>query len=75
MTATTSSISQRKPSSFSTERKKGGSYVLTAGAVTALSAVTTATTVREVLDILSEVVRDSHPVSADGIGAASHVDA
>ena len=60
---------------FSTEKKKGGSYVLTADAVTALGAVTTATTVSEVLDILSEVVRASHPVTADGIGLATRTDA
>ena len=45
---------------FSTEKKKGGSYVLTSAAVTSLSSVSTSTTVSEVLDILSEVVKASH---------------
>jgi hypothetical protein len=61
----------RPATTFSTERKKGGSYVLTSAAVTALSAVTTATTVSEVLAILSTVTHDSHVVAANQIGLAS----
>ena len=59
---------------FSTEKKKGGAYALTSAAVTALGAVTTSSTVSDVLDILSEVVKDSHVVTSTGIGKASHVD-
>ena len=60
-----------KATTFSTERKKGGDYVLTSDAVTALAAVTTATTVREVLDVLSTVTKDSHVVAQGSIGKAS----
>lgn len=59
---------------FSVEKKKGGSYVLTAAAVTALGGLTTANTVSEALDILSEVVKDSHAVGASSIGKATSVD-
>lgn len=61
----------RPATTFSTERKKGGSYVLTADAVTALAAVTTATTVADVLAVLSTVTKDSHVVSATSFGKAS----
>ena len=64
-----------KSTVWSTEKKKGGAYPLDATAVTALSAVTTATTINEVMDILSEVVKASHVVSAGGIGNATRVDA
>lgn len=59
---------------FSTEKKKGGAYTLTSAAVTALGGLTTANTVSEVLDILSEVVKDSHVVGANSIGKATSVD-
>ena len=61
----------RPATTFSTERKKGGSYVLTAAAVTALGAVTTASTVSDVLAILSTVTKDSHAVTATSFGKAS----
>ena len=54
MTAETFSAVVRPASTFSTEKKKGGSYALTSAAVTALAAVTTASTVSDVLDILSK---------------------
>ena len=60
----------RPASTFSTEKKKGGS-TLTSAAVTALAAVTTATTVNDVLDILSEVTHASHEVDAGQIGKAT----
>ena len=64
-----------RPSSvFSTEKKKCGSAPLTAAAVTSLGAVTTATTVAEVLDILSEVVEADRVVTANTIGRATSVD-
>ena len=74
MTAETFTAVVRPATTFSTERKKGGDYVLTSAAVTALGAVTTATTVREVLAILSEVTKDSHVVAANQIGKASSVE-
>jgi hypothetical protein len=73
MTATTSTAVVRPASTFSTERKKGASYVLTAAAVTALAAVDETTTVREVLAILSEVTHASHEVAPNQIGKASSV--
>ena len=73
MTATTSTAVVRPASTFSTERKKGGSYKLTSAAVTSLAALTTASTVSEVLAILSEVTHASHAVSANSIGKASSV--
>ena len=73
MTATTSTAAVRPASTFSTERKKGASYTLTAAAVTALAAVDTTTTVREVLAILSEVTHASHVVAPGQIGKASSV--
>lgn len=75
MTAETFTASVAAASTFSTEKKKGGSYVLTSAAVTALGALTTSSTVSDALDILSTVVEDSHVVSGTGIGFAAHVDA
>ena len=71
MTATTHTVVVRPSSVFSTEKKKCGSAPLTAAAVTSLGAVTTATTVAEVLDILSEVVEADRVVTANSIGRAS----
>ena len=73
MTAETFSAVVRPASTFSTEKKKGGSYALTADAVTALGALTTASTVNDVLDILSTVTKDSHVVDAGQIGYATSV--
>ena len=73
MTAQVFTATVRPASTFSTERKKGGSYVLTATAVTALGAVTTASTVSDVLAILSTVTKDSHAVTANSIGKATSV--
>ena len=71
MTAETFDAVVRPASTFSTEKKKGGSYALTAGAVTALGALTTASTINDVLDILSTVTKDQHVVAANQIGKAS----
>ena len=73
MTAETFSAVVRPASTFSTEKKKGGSYALTSDAVTALGALTTASTVNDVLDILSTVTKDSHVVDAGQIGYATSV--
>jgi hypothetical protein len=71
MTAQTFTAVVRPSTVWSTEKKKGGNYALTSTAVTALAAVTTATTINEVLDVLSTVVRDSHVVDANQIGGAT----
>ena len=73
MTATTSTAVVRPATTFSSERKKGGSYTLTTAAVSALAAVDETTTVREVLAILSEVTHASHAVGSASIGKASSV--
>ena len=73
MTAETFTAVVRPATTFSSERKKGGSYVLTSAAVTALAAVNTSTTVSEVLTILSEVTHASHAVGDSSIGNASSV--
>ena len=73
MTAETFSAVVRPASTFSTEKKKGGSYVLTSTAVTALGALTTASTISDALDILSTVTKDSHEVDDNQIGKASSV--
>ena len=71
MTAQTFTASVAAASTFSTEKKKGGSYKLTSTAVTALAALTTASTVSDALDILSTVVEDQHAVGTTSIGFAS----
>lgn len=71
MTAEVFTAVVRPATTFSTERKKGGAYTLTADAVAALAAVTTATTVSDVLAVLSTVTKDAHAVSATSFGKAS----
>ena len=71
MSAETYTAVVRPSTVWSTEKKKGGNYALTDDAVTALAAVTTATTINEVLDVISTVVRDSHVVDANQIGGAT----
>lgn len=68
MTATSSSIVQRKPSVWSTERKKGGSAPV-AGA-TDFAAVTD---VRGALDVCSAAWKAEHVVTSSSIGKASSV--
>ena len=71
MTAETFTAVVRPPSTFTTERKKGGSYNLTADAVSKLQAFDQTKTVADVLAVLSEVTRDSHVVAANQIGGAT----
>lgn len=73
MTAKTFSAVVRPASTFSTEKKKGGSYALTSAAVTALGALTTSSSVSDALDILSTVIKDGHEVAPNQIGKASSV--
>nr|BAR25509.1 hypothetical protein [uncultured Mediterranean phage uvMED] len=63
MTAETKKIVMRDPSVFSVEKKKGSSYTLTSGAVSKLAGFDTTTTVSEVLDVLSEVVKAAEGTS------------
>lgn len=74
MSAETFTAVVRPASVFSTEKKKCGSAPLTAAAVTALGALTTASDVSAVLDILSEVVEADRVVTANSIGRATSVD-
>ena len=70
MTAEVFSISQRKATGYSTERKKGGYAPLSAADKTALGS---ASTVREALDICSEAVKADHVVAPNQIGRATSV--
>ena len=71
MTATNHTASVKESSVFSTEKKKGGSYTLGNPAVNKLILLGANNTVSDVLDILSEVVRDSHVVAPNQIGKAT----
>lgn len=71
MTAETFTAVVRPASTFSTQKRWGGSYALDTAAVTALTALTTANTVNDVLDILSTVTRDLHEVAPNQIGFAT----
>ena len=71
MTAETFSAVVRPASTFSTEKKKGGSYNLRSADVTALAALTTDNTVADVLDILSTITKGSHEVAPGQIGKSS----
>ena len=70
MTATTSSIVQRKPSVWSTERKKGGSAPVD-GSLEGDAAFENVTTVREALDVCSAAWKAEHVVTSSSIGKAS----
>ena len=72
MTATTHSIVQRKPSQWSTERKKGGYAEFSSAEQTSLGS---AADVRAALDICGVAEKRVHTVSSTSIGKASHVDA
>ena len=71
MTAETFSAVVRPASGFSTEKKKRGSDLLDATAVTALGNLTTASSAADVLDILSANQKRAHVVAAGQIGKAS----
>ena len=75
MTAETFTAVVRPSSTWSTEKKKGGSYKLDATAVAALGVVSTADDISLVLDILSACAERAHVVTPTSIGKASHVDA
>lgn len=71
MTAETFTAVVRDASTFSPQKRWGGSYPLDATAVAALTALTTANTANDVLDILSTLTRDQHVVAANQIGYAT----
>ena len=71
MTAETFTATVRPASTFSTERKKGGSYKLDATAVSALALLDTTNTVNDVLAILSTLTKDKHEVDSGKIGHAT----
>ena len=74
MSAETFTTVVRPASVFSTEKKKCGSTKIDATADTALAGITTASTVADVLDILSECVHRGRAVSENSIGRATSVD-
>lgn len=71
MTATTSTATVRPATVFSTEKKKGGAYVLDATCRTALGALGATATTSNVLDLLSANQRRAHAVGANQIGFAT----
>lgn len=73
MTAETFNAVVRPASGFSTEKKKGGSDLLDADAVTALKALDATNTASDVLDILSANQKRGRAVSANTIGRATSV--
>ena len=74
MSAETFTTVVRPASVFSTEKKKCGSTKIDATADTALAGITTASTVADVLDILSACVARGRAVSDNSIGRATSVD-
>ena len=71
MTATTSTATVRPSTVFSTEKKKGGGYVLDATCRTALGALGATATASDALDLLSANQRRAHVVGANQIGTAT----
>ena len=74
MSAETFSIVKRAASVFSTEKKKCGSTPIDATADSALAAITTSSTVADVLDILSLAVEADRTVTSNSIGRTTSVD-
>lgn len=74
MTAETFTAVVRPASTFSTEKKKCGSTKIDATADAALAGITTASTVADVLDILSACVARGRAVTSNSIGLAQSVD-
>ena len=73
MTATTSTVVVRPPSTFAPQKHLGGSYLLTSAALTSLAALDATNSVDDVLAILSLVTEARHSVSSDSIGFATSV--
>ena len=68
MTAQVFTAVRRPATTFSTEKKKGGSYLLSSTEKTSLS---TTTDVKAALDILSTATRRAHTVGPNKIGKAT----
>ena len=73
MTAETFSAVVRPATGFSTEKKKRGSDVLDATALTALAGLTSGATAADVLDLLSANQKRAHVVAPGQIGKATSV--
>ena len=71
MTAETFTATVRPASTFSTEKKKGGSYILDATCRTALGALGATATTSQALDLLSANQKRAHVVAANQIGFAT----
>ena len=74
MSAETFTTVVRPASVFSTEKKKCGSAPLTTAILSDLALLSTASTVADVLDILSLAVEADRVVTGSSIGRASSVD-
>ena len=74
MTAETFTAVIRPASTFSLEKKNRGSAPIGADGVTALAALTSASTVADVLDVLSTVTKDDYVVAANQMGRATSVE-
>jgi hypothetical protein len=73
MTAEVFTAVVRPASTFSPQRRWGGSYTLDATAVTALSGMTEFDTLNTVLGVCSDVTKYQHVVAANRIGKAASV--
>lgn len=71
MTALVRTALAKAPSIFSTEKKLCGSTKLDSTADTALAALTTSSTIADVLDILSALVERRRAVDRDTVGLSS----
>ena len=74
MTAETFTAVVRPASTFSLEKKNRGSAPIGSDGVTALAALTSASTVADVLDVLSTVTKDDYVVAANQMGRATSVE-
>ena len=73
MTAEVFTAKRNYTSTFSPQRRWGGSYKLDAIAVSALAGVTEFTTLNDVLAVCSDVTKYQHVVGPNKIGMASSV--
>ena len=71
MTAETFTAVVRPASTFSLEKKNRGSAPLGSAGVTALGTLTAASTVADVLDVLSTVTKSDYVVDANQMGRAT----
>ncbi len=75
MTAETFTAVVRPPSTFSLKKYPRGSAPIGSAGAAALGALTAASTVGEVLNILSAATNEDYVVADDSMSRASHVDA